>query len=224
MGLDILQKDLGYVFKDIAYLYLALTHPSASGETGKAHNQRLEFLGDAVLQLAVSERLYTLYPDQDEGVLSHKRSALVQEKALSALAHALHLGENMLFSHGEKKQGGRERDSNLADAAEAVLGAIYLDGGFDQAREVIFHLWPYLEVASNHDYKSELQELTQIGGGDAPLYRIVDATGPDHERVFTAQCLLHDQVVGQAQGRSKKEAQQLAAKQALEKVKNKAKT
>ncbi|MBQ3864443.1 MAG: ribonuclease III [Clostridia bacterium] len=215
MSLDLLEKELGYRFQRENLLLLALTHPSAGGESTTADNQRLEFLGDAVLQLAVSDRLYQMYPDRDEGFLSHKRAALVQEKALSTLARALHLGENLILSHGERTQGGRERNSNLADAAEAVLGAVYLDGGFESARQVIYSLWEHLENAAEPDYKSELQEMTQAGGGEAPVYEIIHAEGPDHDRRFTAVCVLAGRTIGQAVGRSKKEAQQFAAREGI---------
>lgn len=215
MGLEVLERELGYRFRQENLLLLALTHPSAGGERASADNQRLEFLGDAVLQLTVSDRLYQMYPDRDEGFLSHRRAALVQEKALSTLARALHLGENLILSHGERTQGGRERNSNLADAAEAVLGAVYLDGGFESARQVILGLWEHLENAAEPDYKSELQEITQAGGGEAPVYEIIHAEGPDHDRRFTAACILSGRVIGQAVGHSKKEAQQLAAREGI---------
>jgi ribonuclease-3 len=222
-----LQTRLGYAFHDEALLHLALTHPSVAHEQGARvlHNQRLEFLGDAVLQLALTRELYEKFPAFDEGPLTKARAKLVNRRALAVHGRALGLGAHLIVSRGEELHGGRERPSTLADAYEALVGAIFLDGGFDVAREFIlreFHagvaqlsVMPILE-----NPKGELQEFLQARSPEAPVYEVVSATGPDHDRVF--ECTVHHAGVELARGRgkSKKAAESEAALEALRKLRD----
>lgn len=211
-----LENDIGYSFKDKSLLKLAMTHPSYAGER-HVHNQRLEFLGDAVLQLCTSVRLYHQYPDLPEGKLSRLRARCVQEGALEVAARRLHLGKYLLLGHGEENAGGREKPSILADAMEALLGAMYLDGAMDEARRLIETVVPIQDQPKVHDYKTEYQELAQRVMGEAPLYRIVGEEGPAHARLFRAEVTLTGKVMGQGEGNSKKQAEQQAARSALAK-------
>jgi ribonuclease-3 len=217
-----LQKRLGYQFRDESLLRLALTHPSVAHESGvaEAHNQRLEFLGDAVLQLVLTQKLYGQFPAQDEGPLTKARAQLVNRKTLAERARALGLGEHLILGRGEETSGGRERVSALADAFEALLGAIFLDGGFDASREIILRefsaAFGELDALPNiENPKGELQELLQAKSPTAPEYQTVSATGPDHDRVF--ECLvLHEGVeLARGSGKSKKAAESNAALAAL---------
>lgn len=209
-----LQKALGYTFKDEAHLRLALTHPS----TKLPDNQRLEFLGDAVLEFCVSDMLYRKYPDLHEGELTARRAALVCERTLSVLARSLELGKVLVMGHGEEQTGGREKPSILADAMEAVLAAIYIDGGIRAAHQVILRLFAEDErliAWRGHDDKSALQEYTQANGLELPAYEIIAQEGPDHNRTFTAQVSVLGKPVATGVGNSKKAAEQAAAKKAL---------
>lgn len=209
-----LEQNIGYRFKDKALLKLAMTHPSFAGET-HVHNQRLEFLGDAVLQLCTSERLYHQYPDLPEGKLSRLRARCVQENALEVAARRLHIGEFLLLGYGEDNGGGREKPSILADAMEALLGAMYLDGAMDDARRVIESVVPIGDAPKVHDYKTEYQELAQRVVGEAPTYRITGEEGPAHMRTFYAEVTLGGKTAGEGVGNSKKNAEQQAARDAL---------
>ena len=209
-----LQKALGYTFKDEAHLRLALTHPS----TKLPDNQRLEFLGDAVLEFCVSDMLYRKYPDLHEGELTARRAALVCERTLSVLARSLELGKVLVMGHGEEQTGGREKPSILADAMEAVLAAIYIDGGIRAAHQVILRLFAEDEKLiawRGHDDKSALQEYTQANGLELPAYEIIAQEGPDHNRTFTAQVSVLGKPVATGVGNSKKAAEQAAAKKAM---------
>ena len=209
-----LQKALGYTFKDPAHLRLALTHPS----TKLPDNQRLEFLGDAVLEFCVSDMLYHKYGKLHEGELTARRAALVCERTLSAIARSLDLGRCLIMGHGEEQTGGREKASILADAVEAVLAAIYVDGGYEAARDVIRMLFDEDEALiawRGHDDKSALQEYTQAHGLELPSYAIIAQEGPDHNRKFTAQVSVMGKAVATGIGNSKKAAEQAAAKAAL---------
>ncbi len=209
-----LQKALGYTFRDDAHLRLALTHPS----TKLPDNQRLEFLGDAVLEFCVSDMLYHKYPTLHEGELTARRAALVCERTLSAIARSLDLGRCLIMGHGEEQTGGREKASILADAVEAILAAIYVDGGYEAARDVIRVLFAEDErliAWRGHDDKSTLQEYTQANGLDLPSYTIIDQSGPDHHRTFTAQVSVQGKPIATGTGNSKKAAEQAAAKAAL---------
>jgi ribonuclease III len=220
--LDDLQARLGYVFQDAALLRLALTHPSLAHEQGAnlQHNQRLEFLGDAVLQLVLTADLYARFPDVAEGALTKARAHLVNRSALAVQGRRLNLGEHLLVSRGEQATGGRERSSALADAYEALLGALFLDGGFEVARGFIRdhfrEAFGELGVIPNlENPKGELQELLQSRSNDAPQYRLEAISGPDHDRQFV--CSVHHQgnELARGTGRSKKEAESQAAREAL---------
>lgn len=222
-----LQARLGFRFRDEALLRLALTHPSVAHESGAAtaHNQRLEFLGDAVLQLVLTQKLYEQFPDSDEGPLTKARARLVNRRSLAERARVLGLGAHLILGRGEETHGGRERSSALADAFEALLGAIFLDGGFDAAREFIlrefggaFDVVSTLPTIDNP--KGELQELLQARSPESPEYRVISATGPDHDRVF--ECTVHHGGVELARGsgKSKKAAESDAALAALAKLRN----
>lgn len=221
-----LQKRLGYSFRDEALLRLALTHPSLAHETGVvlAHNQRLEFLGDSVLELSLSRRLYEKFPDADEGQLSKSRAKLANARSLTAHGRALGLGAHLIMSRGEENTGGRERASALADAFESVLGAIYLDGGFDAAREFIGRelAADFAELtlpAGIDNPKGELQEFFQMKSPAAPTYQLISAGGPDHDRSFIC-AVFHDGVeLARGAGKSKKAAESDAALAALKKLK-----
>lgn len=208
------EQALGYTFHDQANLRRALTHPS----TKLPDNQRLEFLGDAVLEFCVSDMLYQKYTDLHEGELTARRAALVCERTLSVIAASLNLGHYLLMGHGEEQTGGREKPSILADAMEAVLAAVYVDGGYEAAREVIlrlFHDDEKLAARRVHDDKSTLQEYTQAHGLELPAYEIIAQSGPDHDRHFTAQVCVQGSPVATGEGNSKKAAEQAAAKAAL---------
>ena len=220
-----LQKRLAYNFCDENLLRLALTHPSVAHESGVAseHNQRLEFLGDAVLQLILTRELYEKFPAADEGALTKARAKLVNASALAIHARALELGSHLILSRGEENTGGRERASALADAFEALLGAIFLDGGFEAARAFVLREFAtdFTALAEGTDFqnpKGELQELLQSRSPRAPEYQTVSATGPDHDRVF--ECIvLHEGVeLARGRGKSKKAAESDAALAALKKL------
>ncbi|MCR4877492.1 MAG: ribonuclease III [Clostridiales bacterium] len=209
-----LEKALGYTFRDAALLRRALTHPSA----GKTDNQRLEFLGDAVLQYLMSDKLYREHPEDREGGLTHLRALLVCEAALSQVAGKLGIGEALIMDRGEELTGGREKPSVLCDAMEAVLAAVYLDGGMEAAREVMERCWPKPEEVQRptQDSKGALQELLQRGGGDPPEYRITAQTGPAHDPRFEATVYRSGKPLAKGLGSTKKHAEQEAAVRALE--------
>ena len=212
--MEALQKAVGYSFQNPEHLRLALTHPS----TKLPDNQRLEFLGDAVLEFCVSDMLYRNYDSLDEGELTARRAALVCERTLSVIAHSLELGKYLLMGNGEEQTGGREKPSILADAMEAVFAAIYMDGGWEAAREVILRLFQEEEKLTawrGQDDKSALQEYTQAHEMALPEYEIVGQSGPDHDRHFTAQVKVMGKPVATGEGNSKKAAEQAAAKAAL---------
>lgn len=216
---------LKYVFNDAKLLTAALTHRSASGpgeeSQGETDNQRLEFLGDAVLDLAMSDFLYQRQPRLREGDMSRIRAGLVCETRLAEVARRIQLGEALILGPGEAQAGGRQKTSVLADAVEALLGAIYLDGGLEQAIEVVRRLWkPYLSQPESWgdmlaDYKTRLQEETQGRGLGVPRYELVGAEGPAHARLFTMSISIGRQRLAEATGGTKKEAEQLAAREAL---------
>lgn len=209
-----LQQALGYQFQNQAHLRLALTHPS----TKLPDNQRLEFLGDAVLEFCVSDMLYRKHPDWHEGALTARRAALVCERTLSLLARSMDLGRCLIMGHGEEQTGGREKNSILADAMEAVLAAIYMDGGYTAVRPVIERLFEEEErliACRGQDDKSALQEYTQAHGMELPSYQIIDQTGPDHDRHFVAQVSVMGKPLSTGKGGSKKAAEQAAARDAL---------
>ena len=220
--MDALEKKLGYQFKNPALLKAALTHSSYANEnkkSGAASNERLEFLGDSVLGMAVAALIYKNNPDMPEGQMTKLRAELVCEKSLAELAAVFDLGARLLLGRGEEKGGGRERPSILADAVEAVLAAIYLDGGLDPVTRIIAeHLAPQADRLhnGNFDYKTSLQEKVQVKSGQILSYHTTDENGPDHMKSFTVEVRINGVFLGCGTGRSKKEAEQEAAKSALE--------
>jgi len=224
--MEALQKRLGYEFRQIEILQLALTHPSVAHEKGKPleHNQRLEFLGDAVLQLILTRELFERFPEMDEGALTKSRARLVNAASLAELGRTLGLGHDMLVSRGEHNQGGRDRASTLADTFEAVLGAIYVDGGiYEASRFVLNHFGEMLKgIAESSDFgnpKGVLQEIMQMKYNETPVYKLVSASGPDHHRVFESLVELAGNELGRGTGTSKKASESEAALAALEKLK-----
>lgn len=220
-----LQTRLGYNFRDENLLRLALTHPSVAHELGTPvqHNQRLEFLGDAVLQLVLTRELYEKFPDFDEGPLTKARAKLVNRRALGVHGRLLGLGAYLVLSRGEEAHGGRDRSSALADACESVIGAIFLDGGYEAARSYILSefgssLGELGVIPTLENPKGELQEFLQARGPEAPRYHVVSSSGPDHDRVF--ECTVHHGGVELARGsgKSKKLAESEAALAALTKL------
>ncbi len=214
---DELMKALGYTFRDPALLRRALTHPSV----GKEDNQRLEFLGDAVLQYIMSDLLYASHPADREGALTHTRALLVCEAALSQVAARLGIGEALIMDRGEELTGGRVKPSVLCDAMEAVLAAVYLDGGMEEARGVVCRCWPSPEEVTRpmQDSKGALQELLQKDGGEAPTYAITGQSGPPHDPRFEATVSRNGQELAKGTGRTKKQAEQAAALNALNMLK-----
>ncbi len=197
-------------------------HPSCANEAqgGLADNQRLEFFGDAILDFLVSHLLLVRFPFAREGELTRMRAALVDETNLSRVAADLHLGDYLALGRGEEKSGGREKRSILADACEALLAAVYLDGGITAARRVVTRLFANsaaVTLAGNisRDYKTELQELAQARFATAPGYELIAAEGPDHDRIYFVRVMLNGAAAGEGRGSSKKEAQQAAAREAL---------
>jgi len=216
-----LQEAISYRFGQVKLLGMALTHSSFANERGCGHNERLEFLGDAVLELAVSEELFNRFPDAPEGVLTKLRARLVSMPSLAELAKALNLEAYIYLGKGEESQGGRGRDSLLSDAIEAVLGAVFVDGGFEAAKSVVRTLfasrWPEEEEPTKaRDFKSRLQELTQRDHKSRPIYRLLGSFGPEHEKLFEVELLLPDGATILANGPSVKKAEQTAARKALE--------
>lgn len=219
--MDGLEERLGYKFNNINLLKNALTHSSYANEVrdGFSSNERLEFLGDSVLSIVVSDYIYKHYPNMPEGELTKLRASLVCEKSLCAFSRELELGNYLMLGKGEKKGGGRERDSILADAFEAVLAAIYLDGGMEPARR---HVMNFVLRELQHtddevfkDYKTALQEIIQRNPEEAVSYILTGESGPDHDKEFTVEVRLNSNVIGRGTGKNKKRAEQMAAKEAL---------
>ena len=214
-----LETRLGYSFHSPALLENALYHSSYANEhrgAGIGSNERLEFLGDAVLGFVTAEYLYAKHPDLPEGDLTRIRAALVCEESLHEVAQQLGLGEYLRLGRGEELGGGRRRPSILADATESVFAAVYLDGGMDAARDLIHRVLLDKEQEEQveerrRDYKTELQELVQRRSNQTLQYELVSASGPDHAKIFTSRVLLNGQPIGKGQGHSKKEAEQAAA-------------
>ena len=211
-----LEKNIGYHFRDKNLLKTAVTHSSFANENrgGLAYNERLEFLGDAVLQLITSEKLFKENPDMPEGRMSKQRAALVCEDALAGYSREINLGDFMLLGKGEEATGGRNRPSILADAFEALTGAIFLDSGMDNAKRFVRR---FLDAAhtSLKDYKTLLQEIIQKNPGERLSYVVIGESGPDHDKVFNVEVHLNSNVIGKGTGKSKKQAEQAAAKEAL---------
>ncbi len=214
-------KNLGLHFNEPALLETALVHPSYCQERDQVeHNQRLEFLGDAVLDFLVAEYLYNSFPTHAEGELTRIRASLVCERGLYELAQRIELGRYLILGRGEEKSGGRQRKSILADAVEAILGAIYLDQGLDAARDfIIKHYADKIEEAALgdcQDYKSRLQETVQAHYRDNVKYRVLSEDGPPHNKNFEIGVFFQEHMLGSGWGRSKKEGEQKAAQQAIE--------
>ena len=214
---------LQHTFSDPELLSLALTHRSYAFEAGGLPtNERLEFLGDAVLGIVITDEIYHRFPEAPEGRLAKVRAAAVNTQSLAAIARELDLGAHVLLGKGEEQSGGRDKDSILADTMEAVLGAVYLDRGLDGARELIARLFGALldELATRRaslDYKTSLQELTAAHMASLPVYELSEE-GPDHEKHFTAVVFVENEAVGTGEGRSKKEAEQAAAQEAYDEL------
>lgn len=226
--LDKLSAVLGVKFSNLNYLQQALTHTSYANESkgNIVHSERLEFLGDAVLELASSTYLYQHFPQMPEGQLTKTRAGIVCSATLAKLAAGLHLGDYLLLGHGEEMGGGRTRQTNLEDTFEAVIGAIYLDQGWESARDYVFRqLEPEFQLARRgailKDYKTILQEQVHQHEGQTIAYELVAQSGPDHDKSFTSQVRITGRVMGQGTGHSKKEAEQHAAREALEKLNRK---
>jgi len=222
-----LQARLGYTFNAPILLRQAMTHASYVHEEGpKAgeSNERLEFLGDAVLEVCVSDLLYSRYPNEPEGKLTQRRAGLVCEPSLALLARELSVGEALLMGVGADQSGTRDFDSILSDAMEALFGAVYLDGGFEAARELIHKLIkPLADTVSGppKDYKTVLQEILQKNTKETAVYSVVNASGPSHNKEFTAAVSHKGKVLGTGRGPSKKDAEQKAAFEALKMMKMK---
>lgn len=218
-----LQEVLGYTFKDESILRLALTHSSYANEMrGKKedYNERLEFLGDSVLGVVISRYVYENHPESKEGELTKVRSKIVCESTLAECSRELELGQYMLFGKGEALTGGRTRKSILADAFEALIAALYLDGGFTIVEPIIFKLMSEkIDMAEKglivDDYKTHLQELIQMKKDNRLKYDLIEEKGPDHRKSFKTAVKLNNKVIGVGEGRSKKESEQEAAKVAL---------
>lgn len=226
MKLSDLEKILRIKFHNIGLLNEALTHRSYLNENKKIKrsNERLEFLGDSVLSLVASTEIFTKFPDHPEGKLTNLRSTLVRTETLAKIARDLDLGNFLFLSRGEEKEGGRDNQSLLADTFEAVLGAIYLDQGLEVAKQFLEkYLFPKIEPIAaggeKYDYKSQLQEVVQQKNKITPVYKVLKEEGPDHNKTFTVEVLAGNNSLAEGSGRSKQEAEQSAAKTALEQIK-----
>lgn len=239
----ILEARLGYTFQQSSLLREALTHPSIAhnkqrggakksipAENGRNkdkdantgfHFQRLEHLGDAVVQLAISEALFEQFPSVDEGLLTKLRTRAVQTGTMARLARHLDLGPHLILGRGEDSSGGRDRDKILADAMEAIIGAVHMDADFERSRQLVLRLWAdelaaLREAPVEQNPKGQLQELLQNHGGETPVYRIVSSDGPSHARTFEVAVTWNHEELARGSGRSKQEAEIAAAKKALE--------
>ncbi len=224
--LEKLQQMLGIRFKDPFLLQQALVHSSYTNENpdiAPVCNERLEFLGDAVLGMVIADRLYELLPDATEGEMTHLRAFLISRKTLGRLAKSIGLGEYLYMGKGEEASGGRQKGSNLAGVMEAVIAAVFLDRGWENARDFVLHLFEkQLDEISRQppdtDYKSRLQQLIQSRQQEAPAYRIVESSGTSHQPLFTAEVFVDDSVLARGCGKSKKLAETEAARLALEQL------
>ena len=223
-ALDRLQESLHYRFRDIGLLQQSLTHKSCTGpddKKGLASNERMEFLGDAVLNCLVTEHLYRRYPNKSEGQLSIVKSLIVSRKILGEIALSIHLGRYLLFGNSEMKSGGNERLSILSNAYEAVLGAIYLDNGLEAARKFLKRFLfdridSFVGDSDNINYKSKILELSQRDGFGFPNYSVIAAKGPDHAKEFRIRIQIAGITLGEGTGPNKKIAQQNAAREAMD--------
>ena len=223
--MDELERKINHSFKNKRLMREALTHSSYANENrgrGERSNERMEFLGDSVLGMLVARRLFSRFPNMSEGKMTKLRAELVCEQSLLDVAHELELGKYLRFGKGEELSGGRERPSILADAVEAMLAAVYLDSGLEEAAGFVdTYVLRALEkegASFTTDYKTTLQELVQQKSGRAIEYRMIGESGPDHQKVFVVEALLNGEPLGQGSGRTKKEAEQAAARVALEEL------
>jgi len=222
-----LYRRINYRFNDPNLALQALKHRSylpRSKERRTASNERLEFVGDAVLGLVVSEYLYKKFPQKEEGELTKIKSLVVREEILAERAYKLNLGEFLLLGNGEEKAGGRERTSIIADAFEALIGAIYLDGGINEVRrfieeQILNNLDEIIERDWETNFKGQLLELSQAKKHGPPIYSVVEEKGPDHEKLFVVEVTIDGKPLGRGKGSTKKRAEQMAAQEALEKLK-----
>jgi len=219
-------ESLGYVFRDKSLLEEALTHKSyyhENRETASSHNERLEFLGDAVIGLIIVEYLFLQEKKYPESVLAKVKSYLVSEMVLADISASLSLGKYLLLGKGEESTGGRDKKSILADALESLIGAVYLDSDYERTKSIVLDFFKVridsaIQSGEFFDYKTELQEKTQLLYGTLPEYRVIRQQGEEHKRVFTVAVYLNGKKLGIASGRRKKEAETLAAKKALGKI------
>jgi len=219
-----LQEDIGVSFRDISLLQQAFVHRSYLNENldfNLGSNERLEFLGDAILGLVIAESLYRQSDSLDEGDMTKLRAALVRQDSLAQIALSLGLGDYLYLGQGEEKGGGRKRARNLACAMEALIGALFVDQGFESAKDLVTRLFSQnvrnvIDQGLVIDYKSKLQELVQAQRQERPTYRVVEAAGPDHDKTFWVEVLVGGEFLGRGCGKSKQSAEKEAAKQALE--------
>ncbi|MFQ5996179.1 MAG: ribonuclease III [Dehalococcoidales bacterium] len=224
--LGALQETLGVSFHDLSLLEQAMVHSSYINENpgyGPFSNERLEFLGDAILDFIVAEKLYQDFPDLTEGEMTKFRSVLVRRDTLARVARTIRLGDYLYLGRGEEASGGRHKSVNLAGALEAMLAAVFFDQGLTSTRELVLKLFDeelqkVIGQGTEVDYKSQLQELIQSRYQSTPNYRLVEATGPDHDKRFTVEVVLGDTVLGRGSGKSKKRAETEAARSALEQL------
>lgn len=222
--LVLLQKELEYTFSDSALLVRSLTHVSYERYKEGGHNEVLEFLGDAVLDLAVSDLLIRRYPTKSEGDLSRMRAALVNSSVLAEKATILKLGSLLRLGKGEERSGGRTKPSILAGAFEALLGAVYEDGGYLASRRLVERSFAADfkdKKLGQQDYKTRLQEISQMLFHGPPIYRLVSESGPDHDKCFVTEIAVGGKVLGNGQGKTKKQSEQEAAKRALRELQQK---
>jgi ribonuclease-3 len=222
--LVLLQQELGYTFSDPALLVRSVTHVSYERKKGDAHNEVLEFLGDAVLDLAISDLLIRRYPTRSEGDLSRMRAALVNSSALAEKATMLKLGPLLRLGKGEERSGGRSKSSILAGAFEALLGAVYEDGGYAACRRLVERYFAADlkdKKLGQQDYKTRLQEISQMLFRAPPVYRLVSESGPDHDKCFVTEIAVGGKVLGNGRGKTKKQSEQEAAEKALQELQQK---
>ena len=216
-----IENIIGYRFTNKDFLKEALTHKSYAGEFRHAkHNERMEFLGDSILGAIVADYIYSQCPHVEEGVLSKIKSNLVSRRNLYFWGKQMSLGRFMLLGHGELATGGRERDSIISNAVEALIGAVYLDGGYHAAQSIVLP-WVRTQelVQDTQDFKSSLQEYLQKKGRSTPVYEVIQTVGPEHDKVFTVQVSVNGRTLGTGKGHNKKLAEQAAAQNALENLK-----
>jgi ribonuclease III len=215
-----LEQKIGYRFNDHQLLINALTHASSVTDREGGGNDRLELVGDAVIDLAVAHMLYTYHPEKDEGWLTQMRAHLVDEECLASKARDLGLGDFLILGKGEQKVGGREKSSILAGGYEALMGAVFIDGGYDACNAVIERHYGEIETLTDDihpkNYKSLLQERLQKDGLSLPRYEVTEISGPDHERIYCVSVIIEGNEWGRGSGRNKKEAEQRAARGALQ--------